>query len=65
MPPIHHQWLVEAVEADLCWGLGWGCSCLLVGFRFFLARLLFLGIISPSVDVSLSASHGVKTGARC
>jgi hypothetical protein len=39
MPPIHHR-LAEAVEAGLCWGLA-------VGFRFFLARLLFLDIETP------------------
>jgi hypothetical protein len=46
MPPIHHQRLVEAVEAGFRWDLGWGCFRPPVGFR------LFLGIIFPFVDVS-------------
>ena len=36
MPTIHHQDLAEAVEAGFCWGV------VPVGFRFLLARLLFL-----------------------
>jgi len=44
--PIHHR-LAEAVEAGFCWDLGWDCFCLLVGFRFFLARLFSLDIATP------------------
>ena len=40
MPAIHHHRLAEAVEAGFCWDLP-------VGFRFFLARLLFLDIETP------------------
>jgi hypothetical protein len=47
MPPIHHQRLVETVEAGFRCDLGRDCFCLLVGFRFFLARLLFLDIEIP------------------
>ena len=47
MPPIHHQRLVEAVEANFCWDWGWSCFCLPGGFRFFLTRLFFLDIETP------------------
>jgi hypothetical protein len=63
MPPIHHElrrlWkaaLLAEVEAGFCWDL------VPVGFRFFLARLLFLDMIPPSIIIMSVSSYAEEAG---